>query len=402
MASLSDQAFRQYFTVPQPDTLTQYIPETARKEFSKKMKKKNKVKGILQGGGYTSTNISEIGDLNGVETHVPKVDIIPEPEAETVPAEESFPEEEAPPEEKAPPEADDVPEVEAVPEEDVVSQEQQHFGYGYDYTMRQNNGKTASNRSRRGADPMIPLEVAESTVTVEQEVTPSPLYLPFSAQHRLMVHLQHKLEAICFSFGQKHMPEKLQEAGWDCPEAVELNAWTNEFRFSRPFRERVPKKRRIALLNQVSNIRNYAVSRTRIDSAELEKVLDSAAKLAMYLGEDRSLFEKLQEEVVNTNNWLGEETDQLQKKLDAKLEVIAAARAKVDALEESTRVAFDKGLLKRQNAAHAKVLMAIERAEVDQPVAVTDCSVAPSSLDWVNGLENSLMLGDDIQEESWT
>lgn len=249
---------------------------------------------------------------------------------------------------------------------------------------------------------MIPLEVAEITVTVEQEVTPSPLYLPFSAQYRLMVHLQHKLEAICFSFGQKHMPEKLQDEGWDCPEAVELNVWTNKFRFASPFRERVPKKHRIALLNQVSNIRNYAVSRTRIDSAELEKVLDSAAKLAMYLGEDRSLFEKLREEVVNTNSWLGEETDQLQKRLDAKLDVIAAARAKVDALEEITRAAFDKGLLKRQNAAHTKVLMAIERAEADQPADVTDRSVAPSSLDWVNGLENSLMLGEDSQEESWT
>lgn len=154
MVSLSDQSFRSYLAVHQPYTLTAslpYIPETGRKVFSKKMKKKNKVKGVLQGEGNTSTNISEFGDLNGVETHVPKVDIIPEPKAETVPAEESFPEEEAvpeadaPPEEETSPEADAPPEVDAVPEADVVPQEQQHFGYEYDYTMRQNNGKTASN-----------------------------------------------------------------------------------------------------------------------------------------------------------------------------------------------------------------------------------------------------------------
>jgi predicted outer membrane protein len=155
-------------------------------------------------------------------------------------------------------------------------------------------------------------------------------------------------------------------------------------------------------LDSITNIRNYAVSRTRIDTAELKNVLASAAQLAIVFGEEGSVFEKLREDVINTNNWLGEETEQLQNTLDAKLTVIAAARAKVDALEEGTRAAFDKRLLKRQNAAHAKVLMAIERADADQPSEVTDRSVAPSSLDWVNGLENSLMLGDDSQEESWT
>ncbi|KAI6758628.1 hypothetical protein HG530_010868 [Fusarium avenaceum] len=364
------------------------------------MKRKNKAKGALWGEKYTSVNISEFGDLNGAETNVPKLDVISEPEAEPPPEEKDEPvsEEKAHPV----PEEEAEPEAYAVSEEETVPQEQQHFGHEYEYTMKQNNGKTALNRLRPGTDSILPIEVEESTINGDQDTTPPPLYLPFSTQHRLMTHLQHKLEVLCFSFGQQHIPEKLRAEGWDCPEAVELDVWTEEFRFKRYFRERLPQlAQRNTLLDSVANIRNYAVSRTRIDTAELKKVLASAAQLAIVLGEEGSVFEKLREDVINTNNWLGEETDQLQNTLEAKLAVIAAARAKVDALEEGTRAAFDKRLLKRQNAAHAKVLMAIERADADQPVEITDHSVAPSSLDWVNGLENSLMLGDDSQEESW-
>ncbi|KAH7245519.1 hypothetical protein BKA59DRAFT_544769 [Fusarium tricinctum] len=374
MASLSNEVFRPHFTVRQPDTLTAaplYIPETTAKVLSKKMKKKKKDKGAVQVEEYTSTRISQLDDLNNVETSVPASHMMPEPEPAMEPADE--------------PAMEPVSVEEAVPEEEAVPQEQHHFEHGYGYTIRQND------------------EAAESTINGEPDTTPSPLYLPFSAQHRLMIHLQHKLEALCFSFGQQHIPEKLRAEGWDCPEAVELNVWTAEFRFNRYFRERLPQlAQHNTLLDSITNIRNYAVSRTRIDTAELKNVLASAVQLAIVLGEEGSVFEKLREDVINTNNWLGEETEQLQNTLDAKLTVIAAARAKVDALEEGTRAAFDKRLLKRQNAAHAKVLMAIERADADQPSEVTDRSVAPSSLDWVNGLENSLMLGDDSQEESWT
>jgi predicted outer membrane protein len=403
--------------VDQPDILVESPQVLSKKDKKKMMKKKMKrAEDALYREEYTSTRFSEFGGPNHAEIPLPALDKIPEPEAEPKPVEESAaPEEEPMPEavpaeeplaeEESMSEAEPIPE--AVPAEEPVPQDKQHFGfgygYGYDYQLRQNDGKIVSNclRLRRGTDSMIPIEVAESTVTGEQEIPQSPLYLPFSAQHRLMTHLQHRLEAICFSFGQQHMPEKLRAEGWDCPEAVELNVWTMEFRSARCFKDRLPKAtQRWALLSSVANIRNYAVSRTRIDSAELEKVLVSAAELAIVLGEEGAMFEKLREEVISTNKWLGEETDQLQKRLDAKLNVFEAARAKVDALEEGTRASFDKGLLKRQNAAHAKVLMAIERAGADQLAEVTDRSIAPSSLDWVNGLENSLMLGDDSQEES--
>jgi hypothetical protein len=396
MVSLSDEVLRPSFTVDQPDNFVESSPTV-----NKKSKKKKKYKGALYGEEYPSTRISQLGDPNGVEIPVPAPDMVLEPEVEPWPVEESIPEpaeefipepEPAPAEESTTepdsiPEPEPAPAEESVPAEQPVPQNKQHFGFGsghnYDYGFRQND------------------EVADSTVTGEQEIQQSPLNLPFSAQHRLMIYLQHRLEAICFSFGQQHMPEKLRAEGWDCPEAVELNVWTNEFRSAHYFKGRLPKvAQRWALLNSVANIRNYAVSRTRIDFTELEKVLTSAAEFAIVLGVEGPMFEKLREEVISTNNWLGEETDQLQKKLDAKLNVFVAARAKVDALEEGTRAAFDKGLLKRQNTAHAKVLMAIERAEADQLAEVTDRSVAPSSLDWVNGLENSLMLGDDSQEGS--
>ncbi|KAM0230691.1 hypothetical protein ACHAP5_011297 [Fusarium lateritium] len=371
------------------------------------MKKQKKSKSGLGREEYPSTGISEPGDPKGVETPVPASDMIPEPEVEPLPVEELEPLEYVPkepaPEEPMPeePEPEEPEYMREVPEEEPEALENQRLAHEYVYTLTRKNGKIALNSIRRRADPIIPKEVAESRVISIQEVKHLPLYLPFAAQHRLMIHLQHRLEAICFSFGQRHMPEKLRTEGWDCPEAVELNIWTDAFLSEQYIRDRLPKPvQRRALLKSVANIRNYAVSRTRIDSAELEKILASAAELAMILGEEGSMFEKLREEVVSTNDWLAEETNQLQKRFDAKLNVLATARAKVDALEEGTRAAFDKGLSKRQNTAHAKVLMAIERAETDQLAEVIDRSIAPPSLDWVNGLENSLMLGDDSQEES--
>ncbi|KAM0337077.1 hypothetical protein ACHAPQ_003509 [Fusarium lateritium] len=380
MASLGQEVLQTSFAVDQPDIVSECL--TFDQEATpkiKKMKKKKKVKGAVQGGDYPSTGMSELSDPHAIQAPVPALDMIPEPEVESLPVEELELLENIP---EAPEAAPELPEDIPVPEEVPEVPESQHFVYEHDFAMREKN------------------ELVESKVTTEQEVTHLPLYLPFAAQHRLMIHLQHGLEAICFSFGQRHMPEKLRAEGWDCPEAVELNIWTQEFRFAQYFKDRLPEPvQRRALLNSVANIRNYAVSRTRIDFPEMEKILASAAELAIVLGEEGSIFEKLREDVVSTNNWLVEETGQLQKRFDAKLNIFATARAKVDALEEGTRAAFEKGLLKRQNTAHAKVLMAIERAEADQLAEVIDRSVAPSSLDWVNGLENSLMLGDDSQEE---
>ncbi|KAF5667183.1 hypothetical protein FHETE_5886 [Fusarium heterosporum] len=273
---------------------------------------------------------------------------------------------------------------------------------GHKEISPEGNDKKGSFVLEYETNTSVATEVVQSALT-KPESSPKPLCLPFSAQHRLMVYFQHSLEAMCFAFGQRHMPEILQEQGWDCPEAVELQVWTKELRFADCFRDRgLEGAKRIILLSSVAKIRDYAVSRTRLDSEELEKILTAAREMVAIVGEEQdiSTTEKLCEDVVDTNRWLEEEKDQLTNKLGTKLGMLAAARAKVDALEETTRAAFDRGLQKRQSAAHTKVLIAIEKAEADKLADVPDRSVAPSSLDWVNGLEASLMLGEESQTES--
>ncbi|KAM0354871.1 hypothetical protein ACHAPU_000707 [Fusarium lateritium] len=323
------------------------------------------------------------------EEPVPKEPAPEEPAPEEPVPEEPAPEEPAPeepaPEEPAPEEP--APE-EPVPEEPVAEEAVTFEEDLSDYYAR------LLKKTFRDAVRSTPCEPKSA---------PEPLCLPFSAQHKLLVYLQQNLEAMCFAFGQKHSPEALQRQGWDCPEAVELQVWTNELLYARCFVDLVPKaSKRTRLLNSVATIRDYAVSRTRLDAVELEKVLAAAQEMARLIGEakDTSATEKLCEEIISTNRWLEEEKDQLKNRLDAKLRVFEAARAKVDLLEETTRAAFDRGLLKRQNAAHMKVLFAIGKAETDQSADIPDRSVAPSSLDWVNGLENSLMLGEESQTES--
>lgn len=56
-----------------------------------------------------------------------------------------------------------------------------------------------------------------------------PVYSPFQAQHNLLVHLQKLLELVCYNFGKKLMPDIMLQRGWNCPELVELNRWTEEF-----------------------------------------------------------------------------------------------------------------------------------------------------------------------------
>ncbi|KAF5025520.1 hypothetical protein F66182_2425 [Fusarium sp. NRRL 66182] len=233
----------------------------------------------------------------------------------------------------------------------------------------------------------------------EVEGSTTLLYLPYGAQHRLVVYLQQHLEHICFAFGQRHMAEVLLDRGWDCPEAVELHIWMQEFRSQEHARDGVPSiKQHRRLLDSIIKIRNYAVDRTRIDCAEVERLLSYALTLTKIMGEGKSVevTEKLREDIIGANQWLGEETEQLNKRFDSKLNEIKSARVKLDELEEATNAAFRRGVLQRQERVSSKVILSIQKAEASgqktdpqgQPVTMT-------GLDWVNDLENSLVFEED-------
>ncbi|KAF2183308.1 hypothetical protein K469DRAFT_583254, partial [Zopfia rhizophila CBS 207.26] len=57
-----------------------------------------------------------------------------------------------------------------------------------------------------------------------------PLHLPLKSLHQLLIKVQAILENTCYAFGYNMMGDILQKDGWDGPECVELNIWTQLFR----------------------------------------------------------------------------------------------------------------------------------------------------------------------------
>ncbi|KAH7259283.1 uncharacterized protein BKA55DRAFT_592049 [Fusarium redolens] len=203
------------------------------------------------------------------------------------------------------------------------------------------------------------------------------IYLPFSAQHKLMVHLQERLETMCFSFAQRVMPHALEARGWDCPEMVQLHHWMEDSVFQDYAEQKVPDvEQRGQILNSVIEIRRCAVDRKRIDTTVLDTLVSSALRLAKLVEEAASVdeIERLGDNVVQTADRLAEETQVLQARYETKLQKIASGRA--------------------------KIIMLIRGAECSTPkVALPGVSTARSCLDWINDLESSLALGEDDHED---
>ncbi|RGP77701.1 hypothetical protein FLONG3_4160 [Fusarium longipes] len=233
----------------------------------------------------------------------------------------------------------------------------------------------------------------------EAEGTADPVYLPFNAQHKLMVFLQQKLEEMCFAFAQRRLPELLQNRDWDCPEALELNKWMKNLHIELLFTgETLITENFQHLCDSMSRICKIVINRTRADSAQLKKLMTDAIELATLLEEERTvkIVEKLREEIIITSHSLGVETDQIQKQFNSKLKEIEVARTKLDKLENATRAALERNLLSRRNKARSSIMQSIQKARtIGQTMDSFDESVAMSSLDLVNDLENSLMLGDE-------
>ncbi|GKU21283.1 unnamed protein product [Fusarium langsethiae] len=243
----------------------------------------------------------------------------------------------------------------------------------------------------------------KTTINGEAEHLEPPVYLPFSAQHRLMVFLQHKLEEMCFSFSQRNLPQLLQNRAWDCPEAVELHRWVRTLSMELPYISQDWVFQHSSLFESVAKIRDCAVTRSRIDSIQIEKLMADALELATLLEEERTvkIIDRLREDTTNASKSLGAETEEIKRKFDYKLNEIEAARTKLDELENATKAALKKSLLGRQENARSKITQSIQKAEaIDQVMEPGNRSGAMSSLDLVTDLENSLMLGDEARDHA--
>ncbi|KAF5702083.1 benzoate carboxyl methyltransferase [Fusarium globosum] len=269
-------------------------------------------------------------------------------------------------------------------------------------------------------DPVLEVESvhgpsAESPFTghinsvIERDISPpapeprEPIYLPFSAQHKLMMHLQERLETMCFSFAQRVLPHALESRGLDCPEMLQLHLWMKDPAFQHYMEQTVPDmERRLQMISFVANIQRCAVNRKRIDTTVLEALLSSALDLAKVLEEQSSVdeLEHLRESVIQTNHRLAEEIQVMQTRYERTLQEITAARARLDIMEERAKALLSKRLEKSRSAANGRIIMLIREAECSTPkAALLGGSTTRSCLDWMNDLESSLALGEDDHED---
>ena len=170
---------------------------------------------------------------------------------------------------------------------------------------------------------------------------PSPACLPYTTQHKILTNTQTILEKICYTFGNKWLPEVLKERRWTCPEAIELNKFTPELLRAR---SRTPKKAfngdrgnlDLALLHAINNIRHAAVHRQHLSAAAVKKLVTSAVRLARKF-KDEEWLEKLEQ----IHSWLKIAVRDLDRNkrlletvLDREMEEINEERAALDRREQ--------------------------------------------------------------------
>lgn len=106
----------------------------------------------------------------------------------------------------------------------------------------------------------------------------TPVYLPCSLQHTLLLAAQRMLEDSLFTFGATAMREMIKEKGWDCAQCVELNDWVKILRKRRDLLPRAKAealdKPLMSLLNAVVEIRHTAVHRKRTTAHEIGSLLE--------------------------------------------------------------------------------------------------------------------------------
>jgi hypothetical protein len=168
-----------------------------------------------------------------------------------------------------------------------------------------------------------------------------PVYLPLPSQHRILVKIQAILEDACYTFGERKVPEIMEKEGWDSPECVELNIWTQIFRsneekfdthkiqeLGKPFGQ---------ILDSMAQLRHTAVHRLRVSANRVEQFLIEGEQLANLIGDEkcgRRLLHFRRESNLAIDE-LRRNKDLLELRHKEKLTYIASQRAELDRLEQT-------------------------------------------------------------------
>jgi hypothetical protein len=123
----------------------------------------------------------------------------------------------------------------------------------------------------------------------------SPIYLPCTLQHALLVRAQNLLEDYLFKFGSDKMQDVIRDKGWDCARCVELNDWVKILRKRKDLlnNSKVETTNRplSAILGSLIQLRHTAVHRQRITALEVQLFLEDAESLLGLLGDRESAKE---------------------------------------------------------------------------------------------------------------
>lgn len=96
----------------------------------------------------------------------------------------------------------------------------------------------------------------------------SPIFLPCTLQHALLVRAQNLLEDCLFKFGSDKMQDVIKDKGWDCAQCVELNDWVKILRKRKDplnnSKVKTPNRPLSAILGSLTQLRHTAVHRQRI------------------------------------------------------------------------------------------------------------------------------------------
>ncbi|KAI3571249.1 hypothetical protein IWW34DRAFT_838784 [Fusarium oxysporum f. sp. albedinis] len=178
--------------------------------------------------------------------------------------------------------------------------------------------------------------------------------LPFSSQHKLIVHLQEVLEGACFAYGRRNLAGLLRERGWDCVESVPLTTWMNELMDLQQTSDRQLSR---GLLQSIAEIQDIAFKRTRIGWSRMKKFLDDAVELTEILEakEYGEIITQVRLDIGKTIEGLSREEQEAQRQGEKKLQLIAEERRKLDEREAEIRNDEEKRIKECQRSAESEV-----------------------------------------------
>lgn len=231
-----------------------------------------------------------------------------------------------------------------------------------------------------------------------------PVYLPFEAQHRILVHLQTLLELFCFKFGNQKMQQIMQQRGWDCAESVELSRWTEEFaKRQNLFPAAQPGQKPLdQLLRSIANIRHSAVHRTRVSAKSIEQFLLDAEAFAFLLvdTDDIEQIAKLRRKTQIIMEELERNKHFLRSRLDETLRGVAAKREELRDLEELAITEMEREDIEYQMLAGRSVDRIVAPSEASFSTAIDtekDTTTGVDDTDDMDEDENDT----DKTEDAW-